>query len=63
MIDEHDVIDDDFGDDPELAERLASLDEAEGEQRAEALRQGLADYELDEEDEVILEGLEDADGE
>ena len=32
MTDEHDVIDDDFGDDPELAERLASLDEAEGEQ-------------------------------
>ena len=63
MTDEHDVIDDDFGDDPELAERLASLDEAEGEQRAEALRQGLADYELDEEDEVILEGLEDEDGE
>ena len=63
MTDEHDVIDDDFGDDPELAERLASLDEAEGEQRAEALRQGLAGYELDEEDEVILEGLEDEDGE
>ena len=63
MTDEHDVIDDDFGDDPELAERLASLDEAEGEQRAEALRQGLADYELDEDDEDILEGLEDEDGE
>lgn len=63
MTDEHDVIDDDFGDDPDLAERLASLDEAEGEQRAEALRQGLADYELDEDDEDILEGLEDEDGE
>jgi GTP-binding protein len=63
MTDERDVIDDDFGDDPDLAERLASLDEAEGEQRAEALRQGLADYELDEDDEDILEGLEDEDGE
>ena len=63
MTDEHDAIEDDFGDDPDLAERLASLDEAEGEQRAQALRQGLADYELDEEDEDILDGLEDEDGE
>ena len=63
MTDEHVEIDDDFGDDPDLAERLAGLDEAEGEQRAQALRQGLADYELDEEDEDILDGLEEEDGE
>ena len=46
MTDEQTTMEDDFGDDPELAERLASLDEAEGEKRAEALRQGLEEYEL-----------------
>lgn len=63
MTDEQTTMEDDFGDDPELAERLASLDEAEGEKRAEALRQGLEDYELEDDDEDILGGLEDDDGE
>jgi len=63
MNDEQNTMDDDFGDDPELAERLANLDEAEGDKRAEALRQGLEDYELEEDDEEILDGLDDDDGE
>lgn len=59
MSDELEGVDDDFGEDPDLAERLARLDEAEGEQRAQALRQGLADYQLEDDDEEILEGLQD----
>jgi len=41
--------------DPELAARLEALDDAEAEQRAAALRAGLADYALDEEDLGLLD--------
>jgi GTP-binding protein len=47
--DEFDATDDD------LAERLAGVDEELAEQRAAALRSGLEDYELDEEDLGLLE--------
>jgi len=60
--------DDEFDDsaiepDLELAKRLAELDEGESDQRAGALRQGLDDYELDDEDQALLSGWEDSDGE
>ena len=63
MADDDMDLEDDFGDDPDLAQRLANLDEAEGEQRAQALRQGLADYELDDDDEEILEGVDEDESE
>ncbi|MDO7881773.1 ribosome biogenesis GTPase Der [Antiquaquibacter soli] len=51
-LDEHD----DFPElDAALVERLGSLDEAEAVQRANALRAGLDDYELDEEDLDLLD--------
>ena len=40
-----------------LAERLAEIDDTLAEQRAETLRASLADYELDDEDAAVLEGL------
>src|SRR6476620_1342602 len=40
-----------------LAERLADLDEGLAEQRAEALRASLSDYELDDEDAALLAGV------
>jgi GTP-binding protein len=43
-----------------VAERVASMDDAEAELRAESLRAGLADYELDDEDAALL-AQEDAD--
>jgi GTP-binding protein len=47
---------DDFPEyDESLGDRLASLDESEAEQRATALRAGLEDYDLDEEDVALLE--------
>ena len=47
---------DDFPEyDDALGERLAGLDDAEAEQRATALRAGLDDYELDDEDRALLE--------
>lgn len=42
--------------DPDFVERVISLDEAEGNKRASALRQGLDEYELDDEDLSLLEG-------
>ena len=63
MAEDNEEWSDDIPDDPGLADRLSSLDEAEGEQRAQALRQGLADYELEDDDEVILQGMEDEEGE
>ena len=54
MTSADDELDEDYGDDPGLAMRLADLDEREAEQRAQALRKGLEDYELDEDDEDIL---------
>lgn len=47
--DEYEVADDD------LAERLGAIDEAAAERRAEALRQGLEDYALEDEDRLLLE--------
>ena len=41
----------------QLAERLAELDEGLAEQRAEALRASLSDYELDDEDAALLAGV------
>jgi len=50
--------DDDFvADDDNLAERLGELDDELIEARAETLRQTLADYDLDEEDAELLEGI------
>jgi GTPase len=43
--------------DEKLAERLSSLDETEALQRADTLRAGLKDYELDEEDARLLEAV------
>jgi GTP-binding protein len=42
----------------DLGDRLAAVDEAAAERRAAALRAGLADYALDEEDRAFLEGGE-----
>ncbi|HWI31768.1 MAG TPA: ribosome biogenesis GTPase Der [Microbacterium sp.] len=42
----------------QLADKLADLDEELAEQRASALRAGLEDYELDEDDAALLAGLE-----
>jgi GTP-binding protein len=43
--------------DEKIVERLSSLDETEALQRADALRAGLTDYELDEEDARLLEAV------
>lgn len=45
------------GGDDHLAENLADLDDELADQRAAALRAGLEDYELDDEDAALLEGL------
>ncbi|WP_285723863.1 ribosome biogenesis GTPase Der [Psychromicrobium xiongbiense] len=42
----------------QVAEKLATLDEVEAERRAESLRAGLSDYELDEDDAALLAGLD-----
>ncbi len=47
----------------QLAEKMQNLDEALAEQRAEALRAGLADFDLDEDDAELLAGLASGDGE
>ena len=41
----------------QLAERMAELDESLAEQKAEVMRASLADYDLDEEDADLLEGV------
>jgi GTP-binding protein len=47
---------DEYGDvDPELSERVASIDESDALKRANSLRQGLADYDLDDEDLDLLD--------
>lgn len=52
--------DDDFPElNPELADRLAAMDEETAAQRASALRAGLDDYELDDEDLGILDSATD----
>jgi len=51
--------DDEYESGPDrLAERLAGIDENAAERRAEALRAGLADYELEDEDAALLAGVE-----
>ncbi|UOE44812.1 ribosome biogenesis GTPase Der [Agromyces larvae] len=51
------------GHDDDLAERLADVDEELADQRAAALRSGLEEYELDDEDLALLEhGEDDEDG-
>jgi len=51
---------DDFPElDSALVERITTIDEAEAAQRANALRQGLADYDLDDEDLGILDAATD----
>ena len=51
---------DEYGDvaDDDLAERLAGVDDELAEQRAAALRSGLSDYELDDDDLEVLEHSE-----
>ncbi len=52
--------DDDFPElNPELADRLAAMDEETAAQRASALRAGLAEYDLDDEDLGILDAATD----
>ncbi|MBN9606700.1 MAG: ribosome biogenesis GTPase Der [Actinomycetales bacterium] len=51
-------LDDDFGADPGLADRLAAIDDDTAERRAASLRAGLDDFELDDEDLALLEGSE-----
>jgi GTPase len=46
-----------------IAERLAALSDEDARQRAEALRAGLQDYELDDEDAALLDGWEEGDAE
>jgi GTP-binding protein len=56
MPDNTDQEHDDYGDlDPKMGEKLAELDESEALMRANALRAGLEDYDLNEEDRDILE--------
>ncbi|PCN48321.1 ribosome biogenesis GTPase Der [Curtobacterium sp. 'Ferrero'] len=64
QLDNDNPANDDFPEyDTALGERLAGLDEAEAEQRTSALRAGLEDYELDDEDLALLEaGQVGADG-
>jgi GTP-binding protein len=53
-------LDDDFPElDSTLAERVLSIDEVEAAQRADALRVGLRDYDLDDEDLSILDAASD----
>ena len=50
--------DDEFeGGDDHIADTLADLDEELAEARAETLRASLSDYELDDEDAALLEGV------
>ena len=53
---------DDYDGPDEVAERLSIIDEGVADRRAEALRQGLADYALEDEDRLLLEAgeIEDA---
>jgi GTP-binding protein len=46
----------------QLAEKMAELDEVLAEQRAEALRAGLEDFDLDEDDAALLAGLASGEG-
>ncbi len=60
MPDNNDQEHDEYGDlDPKLSEKLAGLDESDALMRANALRAGLEDYDLDEEDRDILDSASD----
>jgi len=60
MPDNNDQEHDEYGDlDPKLSEKLAVLDESDALMRANALRAGLEDYDLDEEDRDILDSASD----
>ena len=60
MPDNNDQEHDEYGDlDPKLSEKLAVLDESDALMRANALRAGLEDYNLDEEDRDILDSASD----
>ncbi len=50
--------DDDYEGPDDLAERLGEIDDAAADRRAEALRAGLEDYALEDEDRLLLEGGE-----
>lgn len=51
-------VDDEYEGGPDqLAEKMAELDEVLAEQRAQALRAGLEDFDLDEDDAALLAGL------
>jgi GTP-binding protein len=52
------IDDDEYAGPDEVAEHLAELDDAAAERRAATLREGLADYELADEDVALLEGEE-----
>jgi GTP-binding protein len=52
-VDEHPELD------PQLVERLDGIDEEEAAQRAESLRRGLEDYDLDDEDLELLDAVSD----
>lgn len=54
--------DDDYEGDDDLAERLDAVDETAAEQRAAALRAGLEEYALEDEDRLLLESDDDEDG-
>ena len=51
------------GGNEDISQRLAAIDDAEAEARAQALREGLADYELDDEDAALLADWVDGDDE
>ena len=52
------MADDEYEGGPDqLAEKMESLDEQLAEARAETLRAGLADYDLDDEDAALLAGI------
>ena len=52
------MADDEYEGGPDqLAEKMAQLDEQLAEARAETLRAGLADYDLDDEDAALLAGI------
>jgi len=60
MADTGTTASDDFPElDPHLVEKLGALDEAEAAQRADTLRRGLSDYELDDEDLELLDSASD----
>jgi GTP-binding protein len=55
-----DSVKDEYGDvDPQLSERVLSIDESDALMRANSLRQSLGDYELDDEDLDLLDAADD----